>query len=160
MSSFLGSQLDRTVAFWSKPAWWAYLVVTPWVLGLVFAFWLAHALHEAGARQAITTGRIDAHNPADHDGFAYTFTVHGRQYRSWDYGAVRPLQLGQQVAVYFDSAAPATSGLTTFSAQREHALAPVPFLGASLLTVLGLIFWQRRSARRAARNDSTGAVHA
>lgn len=149
---------ERTTRFWSDPPRAAYLLVTPWLLGLAFLLWTARRDAGVAARQRAAETTVVAHEPEHHDRYGYTFTADGRAYRGWDSPVNRAVRVGQRVTVYYDPADPNTNGLTGFAERRLEALGPAFALAFTTAGALLGIFVLRRRARLRPHHAPTRSV--
>lgn len=125
-------------------SWWTMLVVSPMLLGIVFAIYTARGNWAIAKRQHSTYGTITAHPPSNHDRYQYTFLANGKPYTGWQSPAKNPFELGQRVLVYYDPANPAQNALTDFAVFGNRNLIPIPVFLISTAVVFMIIVLNRR----------------
>ncbi len=139
--------IERSVEFWRHPPRWAYAIVLPWAIGLVYFVYSSHHLRQVAARQRVVEGQIVAHEPQNHNQYRFRFTVSGRTYRGWASPRGEPLAIGQRVPVFYDPDNPDTCALTDFRALSWEVLGPVPFTSIAIAGVVTIVFMLRRQSR-------------
>ena len=143
----LRDQIERNLQFWEHPSRWAYLLLAPWLIGVVFMIYQWRHFDDVAARQRNVEGTIVAHEPQNHDRYGYAFGVSGKPYRGWDSPVSRSLALGERVQVFYDPADPETNALTEFAERSRNAFGPVPLVVFASIGLFGAIFIVRRQAR-------------
>lgn len=116
------------------PSWFDLFIVSPWVIGVIFLVYGAAGDRTIAKRQRAAYAMITAHEPNNHDRYGYKFFANGQPYDGWDSPA-RPLELGQQVLVYYDPIDPAKNALTEFGRRADQERGPVPTI---LLGIIGV----------------------
>jgi hypothetical protein len=139
--------MEPTQQFWQNPSRWAYLILAPWVIGVVFMINQSRRQDHVAARQRTAQGTIVAHESQNHDRYGYSFSVEGRVYRGWDSPVNRAFTLGERVQVYYDPADPEINALQDFAQLSLNALAPVLLVGFASVGLFGAIFVVRRRAK-------------
>lgn len=120
--------LERTAQRWRRPSWWNLLIVLPWVLGAVLAIHTWAVDRAVAEREQTVVGTITAHEPANHNRYGYSFSVHGRPYSGWESPRKEEPHIGQRVTVFYDPNNPATSALTDFKDLKVESLGPLPLI--------------------------------
>ena len=138
--------VERTRRTWSRPSWWNLLVVSPWVLGLVFMIHASRIDRQIAERQQTASGIVTAHEPANHNRYGYKFQVDGKLYTGWESPTKAELVIGQQVTVFYDPQDPSKNALTDFHDVSISELGPVPMLLFGIGAVAVYIFYRRRSS--------------
>ncbi len=151
ISDVIDELTNRTSRYWSPPSWRNLLITVPWVIGLIFFLYSSVSDQAIAGREHTTYGIIRAHEPANHNRFAYEFSVNGKPYTGWEIPA-REYEIGQRVLVYYDPLDPTTSSLDSFVRAADQNLGPVFFCAAGTIAVLVIIIVRRRAhAQRSAR---------
>lgn len=135
---------------WENPPWSHALVVLPFLVGLVLIAGEVRRDRAIAARERTTHGTIVSNDPGNHNSYEYAYTVGGRTYRAWQIPYRIQWRIGEQVVVYYDSANPAVSSLTTFAERSDFEARPIPALLIGIVLVLGYIAWRRYRAWRVA----------
>lgn len=141
-------RFDRT---WSRPSWWNLLVVLPWAAGGAWAIHDWAVDRTVAQREKITTGTITGHEPANHNRYAYGFSVNNESYTGWETPTKQEPHIGQRVTVFYDPVDPTKNALTDFADLEIENLGPVPMVLFGIGAVALFIHYRRRHARPASQ---------
>ena len=92
---------------------------------------------------------MTAHEPANHNRFAYKFDVDGKTYTGWQSPGSDQLAIGKQVVVFYDPQNPSRSALTDFHDLSMSSLGPLPMLLFGIGAVAVFILYRRRRTKTA-----------
>jgi Protein of unknown function (DUF3592) len=156
----IGTIIDRAtykqLESWKHPSWWKFLIVTPWIFGLIFLAPAWKIDREIATRQQTTNGTITAHEPSNHDRYEYIFSVNGHAFIGWQSPRANELQIGKEVLVYYDPVDPNQNSLRDFNDVGDQDFGPIPLLIAGILGAALIIFLLRRSKLKTSSADPPG----
>jgi hypothetical protein len=129
-----------------KGKWWSRLVVlSPWVLGIVFGITTSWK-NSARAEHQQTTQAIIVTRTMNHGNFYhYKYVVRGSTYEGSD-NAEPLIAPGQSITVFYDATNPGRSSLLDFADRAKNDAAPVPLvllMSAFSVYVIYLIYRPR-----------------
>lgn len=149
----LGQIVDQAAQKWENLSWWNLLVVLPWTLGAILLVYQWNVDRDIAGREQTAQGVITAHEPANHNRFAYVFTVNGKSFTGWESPGKDELEIARPVLVYYDPLNPNKSALTEFGDRGLSSLGPVP----KMLFGIGAVTWYITAKRRKNRASSNPA---
>lgn len=132
-------------------SWWSLTMTFPLIVGLAVGLYSSRRDAATGARQELTTGKITAHEPNNHDSYRYTFTVQGRQFNGIS-GSPKPAEVvGASTQVYFDPRDPNTNSLEDFlmRSRRDRKLVPLFVFGICVIPAFILYSKLRNPSKNA-----------
>lgn len=140
---------------WSRPlSWWNLAGLAPVLLLLTLSIhsWWSDA--QIAKRQQTTVGTIDWHDPPNHNRYRFAFAVKGRQFTGWVIPGDHDIVLGQQITVYYDPFDPSENSAYDFGDVNPGGVVFIEFLLLACVIYPLLIYFQRRSRRRAAATST------
>jgi Protein of unknown function (DUF3592) len=114
--------------YWLRSSWWTLLITLPWAIGLAFSIYVGLTDHAIAQREQAAQGMIAFHEPANHNGYGYTFSANGKSYSGWDIPTNNEPTVGQQVLVYYDPKDPNKNALSDFGDLTIKSFGPIPLL--------------------------------
>jgi len=143
-----------------NPSWWNLLAL--WILpvGCIVCFIASQNYRAIAHRERTTDAQIIAVATGNHRSSQYRFSFNGNTYTGWAFSPGYPkteFELAQRVPVHFDPQNPRENSLDDYKLKADGTLELIPILVLVSLTVVAVIFFQRRSFRETERNKQMSA---